>query len=454
MIRSWLARHVFYPAQDALRGRSSLRLSRELEESQWWDPRRLESLRRLKLRQLLSHAGANCPFYAERLARSGIDPSAVQCIDDLRNLPVLSKAEIRAAGDAMISGLHGSDLETSCTSGSTGSPLIFSVGSRRCSADVAARIRAHRWFDVHIGDPVVYLWGSKIEVDRQDELKAVRDWLINEKLLSAFELSDRSLHRYADTFAYVKPYAMYSYASTLWRFAQFVHEHRPELKGVVRRVAFSTGEQMLPEWRTDIIRHLECSVAEEYGCREGGLIAHECPSGSYHIIAENIIVEIVDDQGRAVPSGVEGRLIVTNLDAYAMPFVRYDTGDRAALLPGSCECGRILPLMSRPAGRSFEFLERHDGTQITGVSLSRDLKEVAGIEQYRLIQETRHRVRILLVTQASFDKPSAEARIREFVEARIGPATEVAFEYLDELPPHRSGKYRYIVNAIGAPAGD
>ena len=94
------------------------------------------------------------------------------------------------------------------------------------------------------------------------------------------------------------------------------------------------------------------------------------------------------------------------------------------------------------------------GTRITGVSLSRDLKEVEGIEQYRLIQETRHRVRVLLVTQASFDKSAAEARMCEFVEARIGPATVVVFEYLDELPPHRSGKYRYIVNAIGVSADD
>ena len=454
MIRTWLARHVFYPAQDALRGRSSLRMSRDLEESQWWDSQRLDSLQCSKLQQLILHAAANCPFYAERLAGAGIDPVAVECIDDLRDLPVLSKVEIRAAGDAMVSGLHGSDLVESCTSGSTGSPLIFSVGSRRCSADVAARIRAHRWWDVRIGDPVVYLWGSKIEVDRQDELKAVRDWLINEKLLSAFELTDSNLHRYADTFAYVKPYAMYSYASTLWRFAQFIQQHRPELKGVVRRVAFATGEQMLPEWRTDIINHLECSVAEEYGCREGGLIAHECPSGSYHITAENIIVEILDDQDQAVPEGIEGRLVVTHLDAYAMPFIRYDTGDRAALLSGTCECGRVLPMMSRPQGRSFEFLERHDGTRITGVSLSRDLKEVEGIEQYRLIQETRQRVRVLLVIQASFEKFAAEARMREFVEARIGPATVVVFEYFDELPPHRSGKYRYIVNAIGASADD
>ncbi|MCH8854217.1 MAG: phenylacetate--CoA ligase family protein [Planctomycetes bacterium] len=454
MIRTWLARHVFYPAQDALRGRISLRMARALEESQWWDSQRLDSLQCLKLQQLILHASANCPFYADRLADAGIDPAAVQCIDDLRDLPVLSKAQIRAAGDAMVSGLHGSDLVESCTSGSTGSPLIFSVGSRRCSADVAARIRAHQWWDVRIGDPVVYLWGSKIEVDRQDELKAVRDWLINEKLLSAFELTDSNLHRYADTFAYVKPYAMYSYASTLWRFAQFIHQHRPELKGVVRRVAFATGEQMLPEWRTDIINHLECSVAEEYGCREGGLIAHECPSGSYHITAENIIVEILDDQDQAVHDGTEGRLVVTHLDAYAMPFIRYDTGDRAALLPGTCECGRVLPMMSRPQGRSFEFLERHDGTRITGVSLSRDLKEVEGIEQYRLIQETRQRVRVLLVIQASFEKFAAEARMREFVEARIGPETVVVFEYFDELPPHRSGKYRYIVNAIGASADD
>ena len=449
MIRSWLAKHLFYPAQDALSGRSSVRLWRELEESQWWEPSRLVELQNSKLRKLVIHAAEQTLFYRRRLQQAGIEPTRVGGIEDLRDLPLLLKDDIRGEREQMVAASHHKELMTSCTSGSTGSPLIFWVGPTRCSADVAARLRAHRWFNVCVGDPVIYLWGSKIEINRQDRLKAVRDWLINEKLLSAFELTDEKLHQYANTFLQVRPHCVYSYASTLWRFAQFVHQHRPELKGVIRKVAFATGEQMLPEWRGEIIRHLECSVAEEYGCREGGLIAHECPQGAYHIMAEQVMVEILDDAGCPLPPGQEGRVVITNLESQAMPFIRYDTGDRAALRLGPCSCGRLLPTMCRPTGRTFDFLETNDGTKITGISLSRDLKEIEGIAHYRVTQEARARLRVLLVINSRYHRRDGEAQIRRFVSARIGSATEVIIDYVDRLPPHRSGKYRYVINAIG-----
>ncbi len=452
MIRSWLAKHVFYPTQDALRGLGSLRRWRDLEQSQWWSPDQLRAFQDTKLRQLIRHATSQTPFYRERFERVFIRPADVRSIDDLSDLPLLLKDDIRDGHEDMIADSHRGELMSSCTSGSTGSPLIFSVGRRRCGADLAARIRAHRWFDVCTGDPVIYLWGSRIETDRQDRLRAIRDWLINERLLRAFELSDEQLHGYADKFLYIKPYALYSYSSTLRRFAQFVHEHRPELKGVIRRVAFATGEQLLPQWREEIIRYLECSVAEEYGCREGGLIAHECPEEAYHLTAENIIVEILDDDGKVLPSDEEGRVVVTNLDAYAMPFIRYDTGDRAALRAGECACWLPLPMMWRPTGRSFEFLETNDGTQVTGVSLSRDLKEIEGLTHYRVIQEARDRVRILAVTNSHYRRAEGERQMRCFVKARIGDATQVIIEYVDDLPPHASGKYRYIINAIAESA--
>ena len=144
MIRSWLAKHVFYPTQDALRGLGSLGRWRELEQSQWWSPDQLRALQDRRLRQLILHAASQTPFYRERFERASIQPDDVKSIDDLRDLPLLLKDDIRERHEDMIAESHRGDLMSSCTSGSTGSPLIFSVGRRRCGADLAARIRAHR----------------------------------------------------------------------------------------------------------------------------------------------------------------------------------------------------------------------------------------------------------------------------------------------------------------------
>lgn len=443
-----MTRHILYPVLEAATGRDTMRCWRALEESQWFDAGRLADIQGAKLHQLVEHAVEQTAFYGRRFEEASIDVTTVQSIRDLADLPLLTKDDVRAERERMVARSHCRELISSCTSGSTGSPLIFSVGRRRCQADVASRLMAHNWFGIQPGDPGVYLWGSRIEIDNHDRLKAVRDWLINEKLLSAFELSDERLQRYADYFLRVRPHYVYSYASSMWRFAQFVRECRPDLKGVVKKVAFASGEQMLPDWREEIIQALECSVAEEYGCREGGLIAHECPEGIYHIMAPNVIVEILDDAGRSLPAGEVGRIVVTHMESYAMPFIRYDTGDTAALGDGHCPCGRGLPTMQRPTGRTFEFLEAHDGTRITGVSISRDLKEVDGVSQYRVIQEATDRVRVMVVTNFRYSGAESESQIRRRVKARIGPQTSVEIEYVDALPPHPSGKYHYVVNAI------
>lgn len=447
-MNSLLARHVFYPLQDRLCGRDSLAYARGLADTECWPADRLRELQSLKLQSLLAHAQGQVPFYRDLFGNVGLDVRDIKAVEDLAALPALTKDDVRRHRERMVAPSLERHTITSCTSGSSGSPLIFRVGRRRCRADIAARIRAHGWFGVHPGDRAIYLWGSRIELDRQDKLKAIRDWLVNERLLSAFDLSDRQLRRYARVFRKLRPASVYSYASTLWRFAEFAGRQAPELHGMVRRAAFVTGEQLLPNWRRDIVAALGCPLAEEYGCREAGLIAHECPAGAYHISAENLILEVLDDAGVPVPTGTTGNLVVTNLEAYAMPFIRYQTGDRGALRTGRCECGRGLPLMQRPTGRTFEFLETQDGTRLSGVALSRDLKEVEGISHYRVIQETRERVRVLIVPNERYHREEGEALIRRMIRARIGPQTEIPIHYLERLPPHPSGKYHYIVNAM------
>ncbi|MCG3137223.1 MAG: hypothetical protein HJJLKODD_01066 [Phycisphaerae bacterium] len=449
MIRRWLARHLFYPVHEALCGRDTLHYLQQLRDSQWLAEDALQELALHKLQGLLHHAADQVPFYQARFLDAGFDPQAVKHLDDLQKLPILTKDEIRTHREQMLAaGVKTAELTESCTSGSSGSPLRFWIDRRRARSDPAARRRCHQWFGIEPGDRGVYLWGSTIELNTQDRLKQMRDWLINETLLNAFDLDDVHLRQYVERLLVLQPDYLYSYASTLWRLAEYVRTQQPELKGLIRRVAFATGEQLLPHWRDEIIQALECSVAEEYGCREGGLIAHECPAGAYHQMLENVVVEILDEAGRPVPDGVEGRMVITNLEAWAMPFIRYDTGDRAARRAGLCECGVRLPRLWRPTGRSFEFLVTNTGARITGVSISRDLKNVEGLAHYRVIQLAPDRVQVQVVPNFRFQPERGTAEIVRYIQARLGPATQVEIELLDQLPAHPSGKYRYVINAI------
>ena len=134
-------------------------------------------------------------------------------------------------------------------------------------------------------------------------------------------------------------------------------------------VAFVTGEQLYDEQRETISRVFGCSVANGYGSREAGFIAHECPDGGLHIMAEDVLVEIVDDGGTPQPPGAPGEIVITHLATGAFPIVRYRTGDVGALEPNACTCGRTLPLIKELHGRTTDFIVAHDGTVMHGLAL-------------------------------------------------------------------------------------
>ena len=120
-----------------------------------------------------------------------------------------------------------------------------------------------------------------------------------------------------------------------------------------------TGEVCLQRDRESIAEYFGVPVADGYGSRDGGFIAHECPHGSMHITAENVVVEVFDGD-RPVEGGASGEIVVTHLDAYAMPLVRYRTGDVGRLRSGRCACGRGLPVLDCVDGRIADMLHLPD----------------------------------------------------------------------------------------------
>ena len=96
----------------------------------------------------------------------------------------------------------------------------------------------------------------------------------------------------------------------------------------------------------------EAPVSLGYGLNEIGIIAACCPeTGRYHVHDEHCLIEIVDDENRPVAAGEFGRILVTTLTNFAMPLIRYDTGDIAEALDGPCPCGRTLPSFGEVPGR-------------------------------------------------------------------------------------------------------
>ena len=437
---------VVFPLHERLKGHATVARRRELEATQWWSAQRLEAERISRLRHFLADVQRHVPYYRNTFEAAGFDAHDVRSHSDLRKLPLLTKALIRANVEALKAD-DATSLKRYNTGGSSGEPLIFYIGRERVSHDVAAKWRATRWWGMDVGDPEIVLWGSPIELGAQDRMRSVRDWLLRTRLLPAFEMSEAKLDRFVAAIQAMRPRMLFGYPSALAKLARHAEQSGQKLDDLGIKVAFVTSELLYDEQRAAIARIFGCRVANGYGGRDAGFIAHECPAGAMHISAEDIIVEVIGPSGEALPAGVTGEIVVTHLATRDFPFIRYRTGDVAALSRFACECGRGLPVLEQLQGRSTDFIVAEDGTIMHGLALVYVLRDLPEIRAFRIVQESRQRVRVELVPAPSFSA-ATEARIREGFRARLGAGVDIAIECCDEIVPERSGKFRYVISHV------
>ena len=435
---------VLFPLQERIKDHDSPALLRDMERVQWLPSERIAELQLQRLRDFLKDVALHVPYYRDLFAQVGLDPNALQSVTDLQRLPFLTKAVIRANTDALKHPLAHA-LARFNTGGSSGEPLIFFIGKKRISHDVAAKWRATRWWGVDIGDPEIVVWGSPIELGKQDRIKHWRDKLLRTHLLPAFEMSEAKLDQFIATIREVRPRMLFGYPSALTHIAKHATKRGVAMSDLGIRVAFVTSERLYDDQRVTISQVFGCKVANGYGGRDAGFIAHECSAGGMHITADDLVVEIINESGQVQPPGEAGEIVVTHLSTNDFPFVRYRTGDIGVLGSTGCSCGRGLPLLQDIQGRSTDFVVAANGTVMHGLSLIYILRDLPGVKSFKVVQESRELTRVLLVTEGDF-APDAVSRIVSGFKQRLGDEVSVVVERVDDIPAEKSGKYRYIIS--------
>jgi phenylacetate-CoA ligase len=445
-----LVKHLVTPLHERLLGRKSFSSLKELEGQQYLSADELEALKHRKLKALLSHALENIPFYAKRFEEAGFHPSQLRSTEDIRKLPFLTKEDIRSNLDDMQWKNCPGGLFRYNTGGSSGSPLIFYFDRRRQAYDIAARAMTHRWWGCDIGSRELYLWGSPVEISKQDRLKSLRDALSNQLLLSAFELSEDSFPAMYEAFKRFKPDCVFGYPSTVELFCRMAEKAKAPLADFRVRAVFSTAEVLYDHQRAYISERFGgVPVTDCYGSREGGFISHECPAGTYHVMDPNYVLEyIVDD--RAAEAGEEGEITITHLDAWGMPFIRYRSGDVSAAKAGACSCGRTWSSMEKIRGRTTDFIVTPDGRRQHALSLIYILRDIPGVREFKILQKTVEDVQVLLVQDPGQYPARGDESIREGFAKRMGASVVVDIKHVEEIPRDKSGKYRYVVSDVPA----
>jgi phenylacetate-CoA ligase len=445
-----LVSSVLFPLQERLKGHDTVRIRRALEESQWWPRERLEAYQAERLRRLIERAYAHVPYYRRVMGERGLTPADVRTPADLIRLPFLTKADIRAHSDALRAD-DARGLARFNTGGSTGEPLIFYIGAERVSHDVAAKWRATRWWGVDIGDPEAVVWGSPIELGAQDRLRGLRDRVMRTRLFPAFEMSEARVDGFIDGIRALRPRMVFGYPSSISLIARRARARGVGLDDLGVKVVFVTAEKLYDDQAETIRRAFACPVANGYGGRDAGFLAHQCPEGGLHVTAEDVVLEIVGPDGQVLPPGEAGEVVVTHLATGDFPFVRYRTGDVAVLDDRACACGRGLPVLREVQGRATDFVVAADGTVMHGLALVYVIRDIEGVRAFRILQESLAETRVTLVRDAGAFPADGATRIVEGLRRRLGEGVAVHVDFAEAIPPERSGKYRYVQSKV-APA--
>ena len=437
---------LLFPLHERLKGHDSVARRQRLEKSQWWPVDRLAEEQALRLRDFLVGIGARVPYHRDLFRRLGFDPASVRTTADLSLLPLLGKPDIRANVERLKADGHG-PLTRYNTGGSSGEPLIFYMGKGRKSHDVAAKWRATRWWDVDIGDRELVVWGSPIELGAQDRLRRLRDGIMRSHLLPAFEMSAENLDHFVDAIRDRRPAMLFGYPSSLSLIAQRAQQRNLDMRGLGIKVVFVTSEKLYDQQRAVISQVFGCPVANGYGARDAGFIAHECPAGSLHLSAEDIVVETVRPDGKPAAPGEPGEIVVTHMATGDFPFVRYRTGDIGLLSDKTCACGRGLPVLEDVQGRTTDFVVARDGTVMHGLALIYTLRDLPGVERFRIEQVSIDQTLVQVVAGPAFERASEERIVRDF-KARLGEAVDVRVDRVAAIASEASGKFRYVVSRV------
>jgi phenylacetate-CoA ligase len=439
---------VAWPAVPIPTTATVLSLLYQLDRTQWLAPATLVELQQRQLDAVLRHAHATVPYYQERWTGTylpGLRPTPAR----FRRLPILTRRDLQQHFETLTSRqvppTHGAPDEQR-TSGSTGTTVRFLVTPLNALFWNAFTLRDHAWHRRELG-------GKLAVIRRGSQTVEQETWGSATVGLTTGHAVGMTIHADVDEqLAWLErqqPDYLLTYPSLVVELAKLARRRGVRLPGL--REVRTFAEALGPETRTLCRDAWGVPLTDMYSATETGYIALQCPTAAhYHVQSEGVLVEILDDHGAPCPPGRVGRVVVTTLQNFAMPLVRYEIGDYAE--PGEpCACGRGLPVLRRILGRVRNTLVTADGRRYWPVLSTRKLLDIAPIVQHQFVQTAYDLIQVKLVTAAPVG-PEQEDGMRRHLLSQLPAGMRLQFAYVETIPRNAGGKFEDFVSEVTAPS--
>lgn len=419
-----------------------LRQLRLLESRLQWDETQIQEYQEDRLRAMLDYCWKHVPFYRQHWAQAIDHPNEIATAADLIRLPTLTKLQVREHASALYTTEKSVRSTEGRTGGSTGSPIIFRLTPEDEEMAWAQMYMGWRWAGWEPGDPFLVVGGESVGIGLRDR-RSRKDWAMNRWVSSGSNLTLERTRELVKQPHFHRVRLIYGYPNAIRALCDFlaVLGERPQsLMGVV-----CTAEVMLPEVRARIHQVLGVRVLDQWGMNDGGMHACESePGHGLHLSFHRGLLEIIDDAGQQIREpGRPGRAIASSLLNWAMPLIRYETGDvvhwrkeRAPSVAQRCNWPTLGPI----DGRAGDVLVSASGRVVAMPGLTLVMRWLEGLESYQFIRADSGKVlvRLKFTDAQAFDK----ARCERFLVERIG--ADFDWQVID-APPELTANGKLLI---------
>ena len=437
------------PLAERIRGTSALQKAKFLERSQWWDIPRIKEFQLGKMRALISHAYQNVPYYHRIFKERGLLPSDIKELSDVAKIPILTKQDVRKfKTELMATNFDSSALRSSRTGGSTGEPLQLYNDTNTLSWAWGAMYRYYQWTGMRLGEGRIDLGGGSLggylsKGGVKQVLSSILRKIQRNSFFPSFELDAEMAQEICNSSKKQNIRTLRGYPSGIYLLAKYAESMNLDFGHL--QIIQSTSERLYPEQRATIEKNLTAKVFDQYGAGEILSIAAQCDRNeAYHVFEEHAFVEGPDFLGKnsnRVPA------IVTDLDNYAMPFIRYNLEDILNFENASCSCERNLLKIAKVEGRTHDFLTATNGRLVAGEFIPHLFQKVKGFDRYYVHQLTTSEIHLKIVKNKNFNPKEIDDLIKQMQDI-LGSDMKIDVHEVEEIKPSPTGKIFFIKSDV------
>lgn len=401
----------------------------------------IKVLQEEKFLKLINHAKKNVPYYKDKL-------DGINNVNDIVNVHFLTKDKInKNYKELKAKNMAPDRFKPNSTSGSTGESLQFYIDPKN-EYRKAASIRGDGWAGLKYGNRTLIFWGAERDIEKNKSLykKIKHGFIVRRKIVSTYDMSDSDLSTLIDKLNKYKPNIIVSYPTPLFRLAQFVEQNKTKIwipKGII-----TSSETLFPFQREKIEKIFKSKVFNRYGSREFGHIASECEKNEgLHINTDRFVLELINSNGEVCKPGELGEIVITDLDNYVFPMIRYKIGDIGILSDKICSCGINLPLLKKVEGRVFDIIVGVNGNAVAGTFWTLLRNKIKGWNKFQVVQMKKDHLKVILEKNDDIEDDFNE-KVSQLVKEKLGEEMIIDIEFIDKIPSTKTGKHRWVISKI------